>query len=200
MGHLSPEKEVKHTRIPQSRLVYKITAFVLGNPLRRFSMNPIKVLTRMGIQKGMNVLEIGCGPGFFTIPAARLVEEGNIYALDLSPIMIGNVEKKAKKQRLANIKTITSIASKTGLDTESIDLIFCIDVLSDITDIESTLQEMHRVLKTNGTLSVFEPHTTFEPGTWKPERSIREVTSANLFTLHERDDRILKFNKSTPSS
>jgi len=158
-------------------------------------MNPVNVLTKMGIQKGLTVLEIGCGPGFFTIPAARIVEECNIYALDLSPLMIENVKKKVKKQRLENVKTITATASNIGLEDESIDLIFCIDVLSDITDIDSTLQEMYRILKFNGILSVFEPHTGFEPGAWKPDKSIKELTATGLFSLHERDDRILKFKK-----
>ena len=188
-------KTNKHTRIPQSRIMYRIIAFALGNPLRRLTMNPVNVLTKMGIQKGLTVLEVGCGPGFFTIPAARIVEECNVYALDLSPLMIENVKKKVKKQRLNNVKTITATASNTGLEDESIDLIFCIDVLSDITDIDSTLQEMYRILKFDGILSVFEPHTGFEPGAWKPDKSIKELTATGLFSLHARDDRILKFKK-----
>ncbi|MFC2027306.1 class I SAM-dependent methyltransferase [Chloroflexota bacterium] len=191
------KKENRHTRIPQSRAVYKIAAFMLGNPLRRFTMNPIKVLSRMGIQRGLNVLEVGCGPGFFTIPAAKMLEDGNIYALDLSPIMIENVTKRIEKYRIMNVTTLTCVASETGLDDESIDLVFCIDVLSDITEISSTLHEMHRILKPDGILSVFEPHTGFEPGAWKPERSIKELTHSSLFCLHERDNRILKFKKIT---
>jgi ubiquinone/menaquinone biosynthesis C-methylase UbiE len=156
-------------------------------------MNPFKVLTTMGIQKGLDILEVGCGPGFFTIPAANIAEEGNIYALDIHPLMIETVEDKVRKHRLDNVKTINSSASNTGLNNESIDLIFCIDVLSDITDIESTFQEMHRILKSDGIVSVFEPHTKFEPGTWKPEKSIKKLTDTGLFSLYERDNRILKF-------
>ena len=158
-------------------------------------MNPIDILTRMGTQKGLDVLEVGCGPGFFTVPAARIVEEGNIYALDLSPLMIENVNKKVEKQRLENVRTLTTAASDTGLKDESIDLIFCIDVLSDIIDIDSTLQEMYRILKFDGLLSVFEPHAGFEPGAWKPDKSTKELMATGLFFLHERDDRILKFKK-----
>ena len=183
------------TRMRQSRMVYLIIAFILGNPLRRFTMNSMDVLTRMGVRKGINVLEVGCGPGFFTIPAARIVEKGNIYALDLSPFMTKNINRKVEKQKLKNVNTITSFASNTGLEDESIDLIICIDVLSDITDINSTLQEMYRVLKSDGILSVFEPHAGLEPGAWKPDKSIKELTTTGLFSLYERDDKILKFKK-----
>ena len=190
-------KESKHTRIPQSRFVYTMTAFFLGNPLRRLTMNPFKVLTRIGVRKGLDILEIGCGPGYFTVPAAKMAEGGNVYTLDLSPLMIKNVEKKVNKHGLNNIITITSVASDTGLDDESIDLIFCIDVLSDVIDVDSTLKEMHRILKPDGILSVYEPHAGFERGAWKPERSIKELTDTGLFTLIERDGKILKFKKAT---
>jgi ubiquinone/menaquinone biosynthesis C-methylase UbiE len=110
-------------------------------------------------------------------------------------MMIENVEKKVRKHRLENVKTIKSPASSTGLNDESINLILCIDVLSDISDIDPTLQEMHRVLKSDGILSVYEPHTGLEPGTWKPERSVKELTTTGLFSLHRRNSRILKFEK-----
>lgn len=189
------ETGARFTRIPQSRIVYKIIALTLGSPLRRLTMNPYKVLARMGVSEGLTILEIGCGPGFFTIPAAKMAGDGIVYALDLHPLMIETVEKKAGKNELTNIRTIRSSASETGLGSESIDLIFCIDVLSDIDDIDSTLKEMHRVLKSDGIISVFEPHTRFEPGTWKPERTIAELTSRGLFSLRERDGRILGFEK-----
>ncbi len=158
-------------------------------------MNANKVLTRMGVQEGLTILEVGCGPGFFTIPAARRVEDGTVYALDIYPMMIENVEKKATKHRLENVKTINSPASSTGLDDESIDLILCIDVLSDISDIDPTLQEMHRILKSDGILSVYEPHTGWEPGAWNPERSTKELKTTGLFSLQRKDGRILRFGK-----
>ena len=188
-------KEKMETRMRKSRIVYMIIASILDNPFRRFTMNARDVLHRMGVRKDLNVLEVGCGPGYFTIPAARIVEEGNLYALDISPHMTKNVEKKAEKQGLKNIKTITDFASNTGLVEGSMDLIICIDVLSDITDVDDTFQEMYRILKNDGTLSVYEPHSGWEPGAWKPDQILSELTSMGLFSLHERDDRILKFRK-----
>ena len=189
-------EKIKHTRIPQSRIVYKLIAWFLGNPLRRLTTNSDKVLTKMGVQEGLTILEVGCGPGFFTIPAARKANGGTVYALDVYPMMVENIEKKVRKYRLGNVKSINSPASSTGLGDESIDLILCIDVLSDISDIDATLQEMHRILKSDGILSVYEPHTGWEPGTWKPERSTKELTNRGLFFPHGRDGRILKFGKS----
>jgi ubiquinone/menaquinone biosynthesis C-methylase UbiE len=189
------EKSAKRTRIRKSRIVYLIITLILDNPLRRFTINPVNVLTKMGLQRGQNVLEVGCGPGYFTIAAARIVEDGNLYPLDISPFMIERVRKKARKHRMENVKTIIAPASDTGLDDESLDMILCIDVLSDIDDIDRTLVEMFRILKPDGTLSVFEPHAKFEPGAWKPDKSIKELTGTGLFSLQERNNEILKFKK-----
>jgi len=189
---------IKYTRIPQSKLMYKVIAWTLGSPLRRLTMNAEKVLTRMGVEEGLTILEVGCGPGFFTMPAARIVKSGIVYALDVYPMMIETVKAKARKNRLKNVKTINKPASSTGLDNESIDLILCIDVLSDICDIDPTLKEMHRILKSDGILSVYEPHTGWEPGAWRPERSKRELTAMGLFSFHKREGRILQFGK-TPN-
>jgi ubiquinone/menaquinone biosynthesis C-methylase UbiE len=184
-----------YTRIPQSKIVYLGLAWVLGSPLRRFTMNANRVLARMGVREGLAILEVGCGPGFFTLPAARMAGNGTIYALDVHPMMTEDVEKKIRKYRLQNVKSINSPASRTGLQDESIDLILCIDVLSDISDLHASLREMHRVLKAAGTLSVYEPHTGWEPGAWKPETTTRELTSTGLFFPNGSDGRILKFGK-----
>jgi ubiquinone/menaquinone biosynthesis C-methylase UbiE len=188
-------QSTKHTRIPQSKIVYLGLAWFLGSPLRRFTMNAGRVLGRMGVREGLSVLEIGCGPGFFTVPAARMAKGGTVYALDIYPMMTQKVEEKVRKSGLRNVKTINCPASSTALPGQSIDLILCIDVLSDICDLDATLQEMHRVLKPAGLVSLYEPHAGWEPGAWQPERSTKELTSTGLFFLHERDGRILNFGK-----
>jgi demethylmenaquinone methyltransferase/2-methoxy-6-polyprenyl-1,4-benzoquinol methylase len=186
---------IKHTRIPHSKFIYKTISWALGNPFRRLTMNSDKVLTKMGVLEGQTILEIGCGPGFFTIPAAQKSVKGKVYALDIYPMMIEVVERKVRKHQLSNVKTLNVPASKTGLDDESMDLILCIDVLSDITDIKNTLLELSRILKPEGILSIFEPHTSWEIGTWKPEKSIQELTSSGMFSLYKRDGNILQFVK-----
>jgi predicted methyltransferase len=48
-------------------------------------VNPYGRLTRAGLKRGQRVIEVGCGPGFFTVPAAKIVgEAGYVYALDIN--------------------------------------------------------------------------------------------------------------------
>jgi len=46
-------------------------SLIHDNPLRRKCSNPYKTLEEAGLKSGQKVLEIGCGPGFFTIPTAK---------------------------------------------------------------------------------------------------------------------------------
>ncbi|MFX0142344.1 MAG: class I SAM-dependent methyltransferase [Candidatus Hodarchaeota archaeon] len=78
-----------------------------------------------GLKPGQQVLEVGCGPGFFTIPATKIVTaSGTIYALDIHPLAKKRVKEKIKAEKLTNVKTIIANATDTGLPDRSVDLAF----------------------------------------------------------------------------
>jgi len=114
-----------------------------------------KVLSAAGLEPGQKVLEVGCGPGFFTIPAARIVgEKGSVCALDINPLAVERVRQKIEGQGVTNVKTILADAAQTGLPGQSFDLIFLFGLAHPIGDVENILTELHRLLKPAGTLSV----------------------------------------------
>ena len=107
-----------------------------------------------GIKKGSHVLDYGCGPGFVTIPAAKIVgDQGAVYALDIHPLSIQIIKRKIKKYNLKNVKTILTNKS-TGLPDESIDIVLLFNVIFMIKDKEVLIKELHRVLKKGGIISI----------------------------------------------
>ena len=57
-------------------------AFVLDNPFRKLLQNPSKIVGEY-IRQGDTVIDLGCGPGFFSIPMAGFVgENGKVIAVD----------------------------------------------------------------------------------------------------------------------
>ena len=61
----------------------------LDNPKRREMLPPEKTLIRLGLKQGDIVADIGCGIGYFTIPAANIVgDSGKVFAMDISPEML----------------------------------------------------------------------------------------------------------------
>ncbi len=133
---------------------------ILDSDLRRKMQSPEKVIQHSGIQKGMQVLEIGCGSGALTTFVARAVgNKGNVYALDIQPKMLQQLENKLSQPEnrdITNIKLIESSAYDLPFDDNSLDLVFMITVFGEIPDQNKALQEIKRVLKPGGILAITE--------------------------------------------
>jgi ubiquinone/menaquinone biosynthesis C-methylase UbiE len=133
---------------------FKMMSFV-HETLYNVFRDPYKVLRAAGLESGQSVLEVGCGPGFFTIPAARIVgEKGSVHALDISPLAVQRVQQKIEIEGVTNVETILADAAQTGLPDQSFDLIFVFGLAHPIGDLGNILTELHRLLKPAGTLSV----------------------------------------------
>jgi len=129
--------------------------WAIDNVLRRWHVRPI--LRRLHIHRGETVLELGCGPGVFTVDAAREVgREGRLIAVDLQPKMIARTEERVAEARLTNVETHVADAADLPLEDESVDRAFLVSVLHEIANPAAALDELNRVLKPGGLLSVSE--------------------------------------------
>lgn len=170
--------------------------WLVNNPIRRCYMRP--VLDRVGIRPGERVLELGPGPGAFTVEAARRVgPEGHIIALDIQPEMIAQVERRVREAGLTNVETHIASAYELPLDDATIDRAFLIAVLPEISDQARALAELHRVLKPGGLLSITEEF--MDPDYPFAFETIRRVEAAGfkldrrfgnffLYTLNFREE------------
>jgi ubiquinone/menaquinone biosynthesis C-methylase UbiE len=130
-------------------------SWLVDMPVRRRYMRP--VLDRVGIRPGERVLELGPGPGMFTVEAAQRVgPDGRLVAVDVQPKMIAQVEKRVREAGLTNVETHVSDAYHLPLDDASVDRAFLVTVLPEVPDQARALAELRRVLKSGGLLSVTE--------------------------------------------
>lgn len=168
--------------------VYKMTELNHDNKLMAFIRNPDKLLKAAGLEPGLKVLEVGCGPGAFTVPAAEIVgKDGFIYTVDIHPLAIKRVKEKIADNGIENIKPVLTNASNTGLLDQEIDLVFIFGMPSISGGWTNVLSEIYRVLKTGGILS-------FEKSLRSENKLIRDIEKAG-FVFTERKGRILQFNK-----
>lgn len=154
--------------------------------LREWLRDPEAELAQVGLREGQVVLDYGCGVGSYTLPAARLVgKRGRVYALDIHPLAIQAVERRARKEGLAHIQSICSDRD-TGLPDSSVDLVLLYDVLHAVPDKDALLVELHRVLRAGGRLLVKPDHLT--------EEELMSLTAASgLFSLEARQGEIFAF-------
>jgi ubiquinone/menaquinone biosynthesis C-methylase UbiE len=137
-----------------NRLSFKMMSFV-HETLYGLFRDPYKALKAAGLEPGQQVLEVGCGPGHFTIPAAKIVgDKGSVLALDVNPMAVAHVGQKIEVQHVTNARTMLANAAQTDLPDQSFDLIFIFGFVRPIGDKEAIWAEMHRLLKPDGTLSV----------------------------------------------
>lgn len=137
-----------------SKMSFKMMSFI-HETLYGIFRDPYKTLNAAGLKTGQHVLEVGCGPGFFTTPAARIVgEEGSVLALDVNPLAVKYVQQKIEAECIANSKVMLSNAAETNLADQYFDLVFVFGFARPIGGMEAIWSELHRLLKPSGILSV----------------------------------------------
>jgi ubiquinone/menaquinone biosynthesis C-methylase UbiE len=148
----------------------------------------IEVLQEVGIRPGFRILDYGCGPGSYVVPLAGLVgPSGKIFALDIHPLALTMVEKRASRNRLANVITIQS-DGETGLPDQSLDAALLYDVFHDLEQPGTVLKELNRVLKPGGVLSLSDHHLG-------EQEIVSGVTGQGFFRLAAKGRKTYSFEK-----
>lgn len=159
---------------PMSNLHFRLMSLTFK--LRDFFSPREDVLGEVGIRPGFHVLDYGCGSGSYVVHAAELVgESGKVYALDIHPLAVQSVQNLASKKRLGNVETICSDC-KTGLPDSTVDVVLVYDTFHGLSDPSGVLEELHRILKSNGILSFSDHHM-------QEDEIVRRLTEAGLFRL-----------------
>jgi len=123
----------------------------------------VRFLKEVGLRSGQKILDFGCRVGHYTIPAAKIVgNEGIVYAVDKESEALKKLSCKLTTHHLTNV-IVTKTSGQTNLPLEGgvIDIVLLYDVLHYFGTDERTklYQEVFRVLKQSGLLSIYPKHT-----------------------------------------
>jgi len=140
-------------------------SFLLDLPWRNIMLSPRKLAARLPLTAASRVLEVGAGSGFYSVEVARRVPEGRLELLDLQPEMLKKARRKLEARGLSNVGYTLADAGKLPLESDSLDVLYLVAVLGEISDQRAFLREAQRVLKPGGTLSISEhlPDPDFTP-------------------------------------
>lgn len=166
----------------------------LDNPRRRELMPPFETLKSLGLGEGETVADIGCGIGYFTLPAARIVGEGGrVYAVDYSAEMLEDAKKAAAENNITNIEFYKSDEYDFKLKSNSVTYCFICIVLHEIDDLHSFIREVRRVLVDGGKMVAIEWKKKDENWGPAPERQLKSarltgILSEEGFSITEQLD------------
>lgn len=108
------------------------------------------------LSPGMNVLDVGCGPGSITVGLAEVVTPGKVLGIDIEPSQVSLGQARAQKLGLSNCQFETASVDELPMTDQTFDAVYGHTILMQFADVSSVLAEIKRVLKPGGFLGFRE--------------------------------------------
>lgn len=129
----------------------------LDNEQRRNLLPPEQTLINLGLEEGDIMADIGCGIGYFTIPASKIVgESGKIFAMDILSEMLEDVELKISENNISNIEMVLTEENNLKLEDNKATFAFISLVLHEANEKEDFLSEVKRIIAPEGKIAIVE--------------------------------------------
>lgn len=114
-------------------------------------LNPKKILETIPLKEDMIACDLGSGSGGWTIPLAKMLNKGIVYAVDILDNVLSALKGKAETERVVNIRTILSDVEKgVKISDSTIDFVLLSNILFQVDNKEIVLNETNRLLKSGG--------------------------------------------------
>ena len=155
----------------------------LSTPLRRLVQDPRRILRGL-VAEGDTVVDLGCGPGFFTLPMAQMAgENGTVIAVDLQQEMLERLHLRAERAGLAGrIHLHRCRADGLDLDCQA-DFALAFYMLHEVPSSQAFLEQVHAALKPKGRLLLVEPRGHVSSADF--ERSVAVADEAGMEVVSE---------------
>lgn len=128
----------------------------LIRPKLEESYDPQSLIALVPIMNDQKVADVGSGPGWLSIPLAKYLYGGKLYAVDIQEGMLEKVAERAAQYRMHNVETVLSKESTIPLDDGAVDGLVLSGTLNEATRAKSLFKECARILRPSGWLAVVE--------------------------------------------
>lgn len=126
-------------------------------------LDPEEILNDLQLDTNLTAAEFGSGSGGFTVPLARKLNEGLVYAIDIQKEPLSALKSRMQMENVVNIRVVRGNVEKregSSLGPGSCDLVLIVNVFFQAEEKEGIIQEAERVLKKGGRMVVID---------WKPK-------------------------------
>jgi ubiquinone/menaquinone biosynthesis C-methylase UbiE len=129
----------------------------LDSRIRRWLQNPRAILAPY-IKVGMTVLDVGCGPGFFSIEIAQMVgDTGKVISADLQDGMLGKLRDKIRGTALEKRISLVKCSGDRINVVDKIDFGLAFYMVHEVPDKQSFFSQLKSILDDDGQILLVEP-------------------------------------------
>lgn len=122
-------------------------------------INPASVVAQTGLSRGMTVADLGCGSGFYVLPAAELVgNEGVVYAIDKDESKLAATISVTNQFGCKNVQVVKADLTHPlrEVPESSVDLVIIGNILHAIPDKRALLQNAYHILTNDSGVLIVE--------------------------------------------
>jgi ubiquinone/menaquinone biosynthesis C-methylase UbiE len=131
-------------------------AYTLLLPVRNIFLSPKELIRRLELEENSMVLEVGPGPGYFSVKVAQSLPEGKLFLADIQQQMLDYAKKRLTSKKIYNVEYHLCDGKSLPFSNNMFDVIFLVTVLGEIENKQQYIDEFRRILKKNGILSISE--------------------------------------------
>ncbi len=168
--------------------------FAPDDPERRRWQDPGRVLDTVGVTPGMTFLDVGCGDGYFALPAAgRVGASGRVCGIDADAEAIVRLREHAGDQGMDWVTALAGVAEETLLCSGCGDVVFFGICLHDFSDPARVLRNARRMIRKTGILANLDWHARQMPvgppleKRFPPEHAMGLIREAGFHRLSLQD-------------
>lgn len=158
-------------------------SFSLTNSFRRKLQDPEKILGEF-INPGSTVLDLGCGPGYFTVPMARMTgEAGRVIGADIQEAMLGKMPARAARDGVSDRISPVRCSRDDIAVRDAVDFVLTFWMVHEVSDRERLFRQIYGVMKKDARYLLVEPKVHVPRKTY--ERIIQTAETAGLKRVKE---------------
>jgi len=130
---------------------------ILDSGERRKRLPPEHILSEIGLQAGDTFVDIGCGVGYFSIPASSMMgDSGMVYALDVSKEMLDELKASALKLGITNIRPLYIAEDRFELPARNNAVFFMCNVFHELDDRHGYLKRLRTSMNDSSRLVIID--------------------------------------------
>lgn len=131
-------------------------SFLLSTPIRKWLLQPARVVKSLTVDQTARILDLGAGSGVVSNYVLTALPNARLVLVDAQLSMLRQAKKRLSHRATARIQFANAVAEALPFSSGSFDAVLMVTVLGEVDSVIHTLREVHRILRHEGIFSVTE--------------------------------------------